>query len=252
MKTPLWIFCMLMCALSSCAQRPISYYERPVYEKPVAVRAKPLPPPAPAPLPKATPAPKVAVSLPKKSAKVVLDAGHGGKDPGAHSKKEHYEEKQLTLVTTKLVQKYLEEMGYHVLLTRENDSFLELSARAEKANSAKADLFVSIHYNFCEAKEVEGIEIFYYQDAKNPGRVTASKKLGREVLSRIVKHTGAESRGVKPGNLAVVRETTMPAILIEGGFLSHAKERVKIQDSDYRCYLAWAIARGIDAYFLAK
>lgn len=181
---------------------------------------------------------------------IVIDAGHGGKDTGARSVKNGYEEKSLTLKTAQVVKTYLENLGYNVALTRTDDAFVELGKRAEMANELKADLFVSIHYNYSENSSAEGIEIFYFQDDKNPfsQRLVASKKLGEEMLRRIVKHTGASPRGVKRANFAVIRETKMPAILIEGGFLSNGHEREKIKEEHYRCYLAFSIARAIDHY----
>lgn len=186
----------------------------------------------------------------KKIETIVIDAGHGGKDTGTQSEKNHYQEKNLTLLTVRLLQKYLEEMGYKTFLTRDADTFVELTSRAHLANSIKADLFVSVHYNYCQSPEVEGIEVFYYKGDKNPpsARQSASKSLGQEVLAKIVKHTGAQSRGMKTANFAVIRETKMPAILIEAGFLSNPQERDKIKDPEYRCYLAYAIARGVDGY----
>ncbi len=191
------------------------------------------------------------IEMPKKKMEViVIDAGHGGKDAGTESDKNKYQEKQLTLQTARLVQKYLDELGYQTVMTREEDIYVELTSRSQMANILKADLFVSVHYNFCDSQEVEGIEIFYYKDEKNTQlqRLKDSKRLGDTVLAKIVKHTGAQSRGVKTANFAVIRETKMPAILIEGGFLSNPKEREKLKDPNYRCYQAWAIARGIDAY----
>lgn len=189
--------------------------------------------------------------LPKvKREVIIVDAGHGGKDAGANSKKEGYEEKELTLETAFLVADCLKQLGYKTIMTRKQDAYVALDARAEMANSLDADLFVSIHYNYSVSKEAEGIEVFYYKEGKTPlsQRVSQSKILGQEVLKKIVKQTGAESRGVKQANFAVVRETKMPAILIEAGFLSNPVERARIHDQKYRLSLAQGIAQGIDAY----
>ena len=185
---------------------------------------------------------------------IIIDAGHGGKDAGANSKKEGYEEKELTLQTAFLIADQLKQLGYTTIMTRKQDNYIPLEARAEIANAVDADLFVSIHYNYSVSKEAEGIEIFYYKEGKTPlsSRVTQSKALGLEVLKKIVKNTGAESRGVKQANFAVVRETKMPAILIEAGFLSNPSERSRIHDQKYRQSLAQGIAQGIDAYLALK
>jgi N-acetylmuramoyl-L-alanine amidase len=186
----------------------------------------------------------------KKAPIIVLDPGHGGKDTGALSKKNAYEEKKLTLNTVNMIKNYLAQMGYEVILTRSKDAFVSLEDRAEIANKTKAFIFVSVHYNYCPNESAEGIEIFYYKDDKNPftKRLIESRKLGETILSDIVKHACATSRGVKKANFAVIRETKMPAILIEGGFLSNPTERKKILDAHYQKYLAYGIASGIDHY----
>lgn len=243
------LFLSLAILVSSCAPKMRAP------EKIVKLH-KPAPLAPPVKLKKMTPTPTAAPPPPieRRSEMIVIDAGHGGKDTGAMSTKHGYEEKDLTLKTAMLVKGYLEELGYPVMLTRHGDTFLPLSKRAELANTLNAALFVSVHYNTCPTEEVTGIEIFYYKDDKNPtsSRLLESKKLGEEVLSTIVKHTGALPRGVKRGNFAVVRETKMPAILIEGGFLSNPQERNRIKEKEYRTYLAWGIARGIDFYLDKK
>ncbi len=190
---------------------------------------------------------------PLKQELIIVDAGHGGKDAGANSKKEGYEEKDLTLETAFLIVDSLKQLGYKPVMTRKQDLFVPLETRAEIANSLEADLFVSIHYNYSVSKEAEGVEVFYYKEGKTPlsTRVARSKELGQEVLKKIAKQTGANSRGVKQANFAVVRETSMPAILIEAGFLSNPTERAKIKDHNYRLTLAQGIAQGIDTYLRA-
>jgi N-acetylmuramoyl-L-alanine amidase len=181
---------------------------------------------------------------------IIVDAGHGGKDAGTNSKREKYEEKTLTLETAFLISEQLKKLGYKTLLTRNEDVYVPLETRAEIANSVNADLFVSIHYNFSSSQEAEGIEVYYYKEEKKPTpqRIVQSKQLGAEVLKKVIVHTGAESRGVKQANFAVVRETKMPAILIEAGFLSNPKEREKLRDQKYLQALAKGIAQGVDHY----
>ncbi|MBS0623151.1 MAG: N-acetylmuramoyl-L-alanine amidase [Verrucomicrobia bacterium] len=185
-----------------------------------------------------------------KPQRIILDAGHGGRDTGAASCRENYEEKSLTLSTALLVQDQLKKMGYQTSLTRNHDIYLPLSTRAEIANKHDADLFVSIHYNFSTSKEAHGIEVFYYKEEKAPShpRIVKSKQLAQRVLNGVLTQTGANSRGVKQANFAVVRETKMPAILIEAGFLSNRQERDKIKDPCYLRLLAKGIAEGIDSY----
>lgn len=234
----LFFLTLIPCIFSSCGRRSVCILEENI--QPIVK--------------KEAPPPQLSLIPTKKKELIVLDAGHGGKDTGTKSDKNNYLEKERTLKTAKIVKNYLEELGYTVSLTRSDDTFVPLTERAEIANELNASLFVSIHFNHCESPEVQGIEIFYYKDEKNPfsARLLASKKLGEEVLARITKHTGASSRGVKKANFAVVRETKMPAILIEGGFLSNSEERAKIKDDPYLCFLGWAIARGIDQYLQKK
>lgn len=180
---------------------------------------------------------------------VIIDAGHGGKDRGAHSDKNpRYEEKRLTLQTAKLVGHYLTKMGHPNSLTRTTDEFIGLKERARLADYSGALLFVSVHYNSAPAKEAHGIEIFYYESKSDPARSKRSKELGQDVLSGLVHSTQAKSRGVKHGNLAVIRETHIPAILVEAGFLTHQAEREKIHTDNYRHRIARGIARGVDSY----
>jgi len=186
----------------------------------------------------------------RKTQKIVIDAGHGGRDAGAASLRDHYEEKALTLSTAFLVQDQLKKLGYQTSLTRHQDIYVPLSTRAQMANQAQADLFVSIHYNFSPSHEAHGIEVFYYKENKNPShpRIIQSKQLAQNVLTSVISRTGAQSRGVKQANFAVVRETVMPAVLIEAGFLSNPKEREKIHDPVYLRRLAKGIAEGVDTY----
>lgn len=186
---------------------------------------------------------------PESQALIILDPGHGGRDLGTHSKNTpKYQEKTLTLTTSRLVRGYLEKMGYTVAMTRNRDVFIPLEKRSEFANSRQPEVFVSIHFNSAPNKQAEGIEIFYYGTDDDKKRKNDSKSLAQNILKRIVKNTSAKSRGVKHGNLSVVRETTMPAVLVEGGFLTNEKEEQKIQDMDYLKKLAKGIAQGINDY----
>ena len=129
---------------------------------------------------------------------VVLDAGHGGFDLGACH--QSTEEKDLALSTTLLLKRYLNEMGYRVILTRNRDIFVPLKERAHLANEAKSKVFVSIHYNAAQSKQARGIEVFYYNKGEKL-RIDSSKQLASDVLSNLLHTTGAPSRGVKHGNL---------------------------------------------------
>lgn len=177
---------------------------------------------------------------------IFLDPGHGGMDLGAVIKYPRCEEKKLNLTTTHYVKKYLEQMGYKVSMTRSRDFFVPLDKRVKLANKARAGVFVCIHYNSCPSNKVEGIEIFYNES--NNERAKHSKRLASDVLNKTLFRTSAESRGVKKGNLFVIRETNMPSILIEAGFLTNAKERDNIRHRDYLDKIAKGIAEGIDKF----
>ena len=177
---------------------------------------------------------------------IVIDAGHGGFDLGTHSKT--YEEKEVCLKTAIYLRKYLEKAGYHVIMTRSRDEYLPLKKRAEIANQAKSQILISIHCNSAKNTSAKGIEIFYTQKTE-PWRAKKSKELAQSVLSSLLSQTGADSRGIKEGNFCVIRETKMPSILIETGFLTNEDERKKLSNDFYLDIVAKSITAGVDNYF---
>jgi N-acetylmuramoyl-L-alanine amidase len=176
---------------------------------------------------------------------VIIDPGHGGTDEGA--KVNTFMEKKLALTTALLTKKHLEELGYRVMMTRSRDVYLPLQRRVSIANKTKGSLFVSIHFNSSPSVEAHGIEIFYF-DSKELWRTKASKRLANCILYRTVGQTDAISRGIKQGNFHVIRETDMPAVLVEGGFITNREERTKLREKAYLDKLAVGIAQGIDKY----
>jgi N-acetylmuramoyl-L-alanine amidase len=225
---------LLICFMTSCSHKQVqtngqdfypANFNEPAYVKPV-----PVPPKALKPL-------------------IIVDPGHGGEDQGTLSiLKPVYQEKFLTLITSKLLKEYLEKMGYQVKMTRSEDVFIPLSMRAKIANDTSAAVFVSVHYNSAPSPEAHGIEIFYYRSDTDFTRTNASQDLAKQVLLEIIPLSQAKSRGVKNGNFAVIRETKMPAILVEGGFLTNKDELEKIKDPQYLKTIAWGIAKGIDNF----
>jgi N-acetylmuramoyl-L-alanine amidase len=178
---------------------------------------------------------------------IVIDPGHGGKDVGTQSiSKPRYQEKSFNLITAQFVKQYLQQLGYRVFLTRETDRFVSLEKRAKLANEKKPTLFVSIHYNSAPSAEAQGIEVFFYHSNEKKERTLKSKRLAHAILKNVLTKTKAKSRGVKHGNYAVIRETDMPAVLIEGGFLTNESELQKLKDPLYLKHLAWGIVCGID------
>ena len=176
---------------------------------------------------------------------IIIDPGHGGFDIGAQVR--NLKEKDLALKTATLVKEDLHKKGYRVILTRSRDVFLPLKNRTAIANDTKSKLFVSIHFNAFKAAQAKGIEIYYYNRGEK-SRQASSKKLAQTVLKRLIQTTGAQDRGVKHGNFHVVRETEMPAILIEGGFITNPQEHAKLSDDAYVQAMATAISVGVINY----
>lgn len=231
----------LAAAVSSCSQHIPERYERPV----LSVQR---------PRPRVDSSPIALAERPQwknstNSLLIVIDAGHGGGDDGASSPLfPAYKEKALTLTTATLLRGYLSQMGYRVVMTRQTDVFVPLIERSQFANDRRSKLFVSIHFNSAPKKEASGLEVYYYQSDKDLKRSEESKDLAQSILDRTLAATQAKSRGVKEGNFAVIRETKMAAVLIEGGFLTNESEMAKIKDPSYLKRLAWGIARGIEEY----
>lgn len=162
-------------------------------------------------------------AVPTRAAQTVfmLDAGHGGKDPGATHNGRN--EKDDNLRITLAVGERLARSGVKVLYTRTDDTFLELSDRAAKANSADADYFISFHRNSASTV-AQGVEVYYYSGLS--AQSTAAR-LAAPVQTALVS-CGFRDRGVKQANFAVLRKTSMPAILIELGFINNDSENAKL------------------------
>lgn len=178
---------------------------------------------------------------------IVIDPGHGGTDEGA--KVGSFVEKKITLKLSQLLRQALEFRGYKVRMTRTKDEYVSLAQRVELASLVKGKLFLSLHCNSSPVnKDVQGVEIFYYE-SKDTQRQKSSKRLASQALHCFLQQTGAYSRGVKKGNFYVIRETDMPSVLIEIGFLTHSEERHRLNDPVYLEKIAHGIATSVDRYF---
>ncbi len=178
---------------------------------------------------------------------VVLDPGHGGEDEGCA--REGVLEKDINMQITQLVQEKLEEKGYRVLLTHEDDNTYSCEERVEKANMANGDIYVSIHQNAHETTAPNGVEIWY----SHTGYGVESERLAKLFQKYVVAYTESADRGIsETDSLYVIREADMPACLIETGFLSNASERRKLTDVQYQEQIAEGIADAIDVYFFPK
>lgn len=187
-------------------------------------------------------APKAATPL-----KIFIDPGHGGKDEGAKSTSgPKCFEKSFNLTTALHLERYLRDAGFETVVTRGDDTFIPLKIRSSFANGNRADLFVSVHYNASESPKAEGIEVYYF--ASGDQREQKSKKLAQSVMNRLVSGTKSKGRGVKAGNLAVLRDANMPAILVEGGFMTNSNELNKIKDPEYMRKVAQSVAQGVKDY----
>jgi N-acetylmuramoyl-L-alanine amidase len=221
----------------------------------------------------------------RKTPVVVLDAGHGGKDYGAKGAHGLFE-KELNLRISKRVQKILlNRYHYKVIMTRKNDTFIELKDRGKIANKHDADLFVSIHANAAKRKSAKGIETYYLGSGSNEqARETAERENGdlvhsvaddavQEILASLIsttkindssrlaaivqrrlhktmskKFSGIQNLGVKEGPFFVLHDTNMPSILVEVGFVTNSREGRHLNDKIYQKWLAESIARGIHEY----
>lgn len=180
---------------------------------------------------------------------IILDPGHGGMDGGCVGGE--VVEKDINLSIAKEVKSKLIQMGYDVMLTREGDENLSLEERVCFANANQASLYISIHQNFSEeqAASVRGIETYYSSLKGEDG----SKRLARLLQKEIINSTDANNRqAIVNDNLYVIRETDMPACLVETGFLSNRKERELLVTAEYQEKLADAIAESVDYYFHPK
>ena len=209
---------------------------------------------------------------------ICLDPGHGRKDTGGVSGR--YVEKQYTLPLAEELAAQLEAAGFKVILTRTNDTFVALEDRPALANRQKADLFISLHFNIGPPGEAKGVEVYcltppkasstnigrwgrisewadwrHLNDWKDDNGLLPGDRcddwnvlLAYQLQKSLVNNLPTNDRGLRRARFAVLRTAEMPAVLIEGGFLSDPVEQKKIADPKYRDQMAAAIVRGVLAY----
>ncbi|MGE4455526.1 MAG: N-acetylmuramoyl-L-alanine amidase [Arcobacteraceae bacterium] len=222
-----------------------------------------------------------------RSRTIVIDPGHGGKDPGAVLG--NNQEKTAVLAVGLYLKDFLINRGYTVYMTRNSDKFLELKERTSFANDKNADLFISIHANAVEAKNAsyaKGMETYFLSPARsdrakklaalenkqemqdlddssqtalltimNRSKITASNKLAIDI-QRYMLHEARKTykdttdNGVREGPFYVLLGAQMPSVLIEIGYITHGEEGKRIFERNYQKNLALGIANGIDSYFL--
>jgi len=216
--------------------------------------------------------------------RVVIDAGHGGYDPGTIGKT-GIREKTVNLDVAKRLAKLLKDDGIDVILTRNSDTFIALNRRVSIANNANADLFISIHSNANRVRSLNGLEVYYVSTrgadlrramasaedesldfssncfASRSSELKAtlwdmiytynrgeSVQLAKDICKTIDRDLDTRVIGVKSAGFQVLRSTQMPAILIEIGFLSNASEERLLKNGYYRQQIAESIERGIRNY----
>ena len=212
--------------------------------------------------------------------KIVLDAGHGGYDPGAIGRS-GIKEKYITLDIAKKVKDLLEGKGIEVILTRSDDTFVPLVRRAEIANSSNADLFISIHANASKTRRLKGFEVYYLseaideearaQEASDSGLIriepssvyertdilnyilwdlelTENRKEAIGLGNRILDSVDVLKRDIKCARFVVLKGTRMPAVLVEVGYISNSSECSKLGWGEYRTKIAAKIADGVLKY----
>ncbi|HFU4512139.1 TPA: GBS Bsp-like repeat-containing protein [Streptococcus suis] len=193
---------------------------------------------------------------------IYIDPGHGGVDSGASYGGVY--EKNLALSVANKLKANLIQLGYQVLMTRTADYNVDFKTeRSRMANQSNADLFISIHFNATGlgTTKTSGIETYWYQydpeyqpkinkDKHNdPTRLAESEILAKQVQSSLISKTGAVNRGVRRETFAVLRETAIPAILVELGFMDNPTELQTIKQDSYHTKLAKALAEGIDNWY---
>ena len=222
----------------------------------------------------------------KKTHVVMLDPGHGGKDPGAISKSGHYE-KDLTLKMARETKKLLEKAGYKVVMTRDSDVYISLRGRIKKAHQSQADLFISIHADSSTNTSAKGLSIYTLSETSSDREAAAlaerenksdilfemdlgdvkqdastvlidlaqgetmkqSRSYADYVANEMAKNVHTLPQPHRHAGFAVLKSPNVPAVLLEMGYLSNRKEEAQLQKSAYRKKLSEALVRAINKYF---
>ena len=198
--------------------------------------------------------------------RIVIDAGHGGKDLGAKNDAYKLYEKDLNLDVARRLKSMLETAGYEVVMTRNSDVYIPLERRPQIANRENGDLFISIHFNAAGSSTAEGFETFaltpqYQASSKysKPGRGDSARfdgneqdpwntLLGYHVQRSLVKRVGGPDRGLKRARFLVLKHLDCPGVLVELGFVSNPATAQKLRTAVFRQTLAQSLFDGIALY----
>jgi N-acetylmuramoyl-L-alanine amidase len=195
--------------------------------------------PTPAPMPPVATPGSGSPQVPRGRMVVVIDPGHGGSDPGAVGVG-GLQEKDVVFPISQQVATLLEQQGIQAILTRRSDRTIDLAPRVAIAEQANANLFVSIHANSAGAS-ANGVETYYYGSSEG-------QQLAQSIQSNIIRSTGMIDRGVKTARFYVLTQTSMPAALVEVGFVTGRDDARRLSNASSRNQIAGAITRGILQY----
>ena len=171
---------------------------------------------------------------------IVLDPGHGGKDPGAIGLGGVYEKDLVSSTATK-VENQLQNAGANVITTRKGDYFVSLDERVMISNNYHTDAFISLHFDSYPMLSINGVSTYF---ADNMDR-----QLAQNIQSSLASSVNLNNRGIINGNFRVLRDTTAPSVLVEQGFISNPGDLATIQTADYQDQVAKAITNGLIQYF---
>lgn len=189
--------------------------------------------------------------LPVERKIVILDAGHGGWDPGKTGSAAFADEKTLNLAVVEKLQRYLEQSGATVFLTRSTDEALgggkreDMAERRRIANESSGDILVSIHQNAFPSAKAKGAQVFYHKNSAEAKRL--AECLQESLRARL--DDGNTRQAKENADYYILRTTELPAAIVECGFLSNRQEEALLNDEGYQDRLAWAIYCGISDYF---
>jgi len=190
------------------------------------------------------------VFLPLNNYFIVIDAGHGGWDPGKTAQNS-MDEKDINLDIAKKTGMFLQEKGADVIFTRQEDEVLgktkkeDMINRMDIINGCGADIMISIHQNSYSDSGIRGGQVFYFENSEN-GRILAESV--QKSLNEIAENKNTRmAKG--NGSYYMLKKSDIPAVIIECGFLSNEDEREKLNSEEYRLMVAWAICDGISRYF---
>ncbi|WP_051314938.1 peptidoglycan-binding protein [Alteribacter aurantiacus] len=174
---------------------------------------------------------------------IVIDAGHGGSDPGAVAF--GFQEKDIVLDVAHIVNNIMEGTDIQVVLTRTGDYFIELEDRVKIAHDSGADAFVSIHANAFGQESVHGTETYW----NNNHQSADSRALAEAIQERLISKLGTQDRGVKEANFHVIRHTQVPSVLVELGFITNRQEAERMQTAAFKQAAAEAIKEGVMNFY---